>query len=144
MANSQLVQLCDTIVTDLSKATFEDEIKFCRKLIPRFEQDHLGTIRHGWVMPGAERREPDSRSLWLCQYDVQIGVVRKLSSTAEDACDKEMRIVEQIADYYDHQRPTDLAMTLLSMTVIPFSQDHIDKYNAYLGAVVLTFHAWRE
>lgn len=144
MANSQLVQLCDTIVTDLSKATFEDEIKFCRKLIPRYDNETLGTIRHGWVMPGAERREPDSRSLWLCQYDVQIGVVRKLSSTAEDACDKEMRIVEQIADYYDHQRPTDLAMPCLAMTVIPYSQDHIDKYNAYLGAVVLTFHAWRE
>lgn len=144
MADSQLVQLCDAIVSDLNTATFDDEIKFSLKLIPRYDFETLGTLRHGWVMPAAERREPDARNLWLCQFDVQVGVVKKLNSTAEDSCDKEMRIVEQIADYYDHQRPTDLAMPLMSMTVVPFSQDHIDKYQAYLGAVLLTFHAWRE
>lgn len=142
--DSQLTQLCKAIVVDLNAATFETALQFNRVWLPRYDLLTVAAGRQGWVLPSAERREPDSRSQWITEFDVQIGVVKKLADDDAADSDVEQRLIEQIADYYDQQRPTGIAMPLSAITCVPLSQDHLERYQIYLGAVLLTFQSWRD
>ena len=153
MTKAALVALADEVTKDLSQrsAGWSQSFVAQRKYLPKVELSDTDTL-HVTVAISGWRKQPDSRSTWAHEFDVDIGIQYRASDkSAEEATDKFdalLLLCQQIGDTYEDTRPTISDCVLTSVeyggpTGLPYVPQHINELNQFTGVIRLTFTKYR-
>ena len=156
MAKAVIVTLVEEVAATLSNASgamvlsFDAEPRYAPKL-DFTDADHLTVqVFHS----GTRAIQPDSRGLWLHEYDVDVLVHFRASAASGEEnkakFDDLQLLMEQIGDYYKTQtrRPSASDCYLVGTdigaeTSAPYRPDVIDTQNQFVSGVRLTFRKSR-
>lgn len=154
MADAQVVALAKQVVTELDAGTFETDFTPTRAYSPQADLKNTGSVKVLVTCSGV-RQATDNRSDWEYEYDIDVGVLYRASSTlgsdeATTTFDTYMRLLEQIADFYRNTRPATSNADCVLMRVgyggpsgLPYFPEHVQQFNQFTGVVRLTFRQYR-
>lgn len=132
------------VVTTLNAATLSQSVTFTRSYVPREQlEDHATLACH--VVYAGQRASADSRSCWLHEYDIDIGIQKKFSSDVVTESDTQADLLEEIVDLFKTTRPSGTAARMTGVDFLYPSgvPDHMTNYKQFTGVVRLTFRLVR-
>lgn len=143
MADPQIVQLADAIVTDLDAATLSVAFTPVRTFVPITSHEALSSILVE-VVPVSEVAVRSSRANWQNDYTLNIGV-RKQVGNDTAAVAALLRLAEEIFDYYRTTTPsgrTDVLMSRAWLQMIAF--EGLEERREFGSFQTLTFRSFRD
>lgn len=147
MAGSTLIEVTEAVKVQLGTASLL--LAFTAVRVPLHKPDIKDAtdemvIR---VMPIADRGEIGSRTSTEHEYDVLLGLMQKVTDNTNATIDPLTLFTEQVADVF---RMTGLDEGItgrkerwVKQEMQPYSPQHLDEDNVFLGTVKLTFTGTR-
>lgn len=145
--SATIVAIADDVVTQLNAGTFSQAITAARKWQPQATLEQLSTaVIH--VVPRKDSGERASRSQFEHQYELEIGIRKKLTAGASEAGDEAeldglVLLGEEIIDFWK-TRKANTSYDLFDFDQ-PFPVAEEMKNQHRIGGVMftLTFRGWR-
>ena len=154
MTKATIVQLADDVVDQLNKKQGGWSVGFRaeRKYQPKVDFEEIDQLKV-LVLMAAWRIAPDNRTDWEHEYDSDIGLFFRGNPKAgeESAAkyDEILRLLEEIADYWQDTRPTIADCPLVGISFgpggggQPYLAESIDSQNSLTTVCKLTFRKLR-
>ena len=135
--------IAKAIVDDCNATTWSQDCKFSSVYVPREDLESLRGLAVTVVYMG-QRAVPDSRAAWRHEYDIDIGVQKKLTTDTDDEADYYSDLLDAIADYWKTHTPgTTAARLVKSEWINPYVPDHMTTNRVFTGVIRLTFRLVR-
>lgn len=138
---SVLIDIADAVVAELNGASFAEPFTAERRALPGRELKDLATLRVT-VVPKAVEINGASRSASAHDYQVDIGVQKKLGSDLEAETAEMLDLVESIAD---HLRRRNLPMAVWVRTVNEpvYAPEHLAEQRTFTSVLTVTYRVLR-
>lgn len=131
------------IVEDCNLETWSQPCEFQRKYVPREELETTADIVVQVVYAG-QRTIPDSRAAWRHEYDIDIGVMKKLEQDGNDESDALTDFLDDVIDYWKTNTPGTTGARMIGAEWLnPYVPDHMTRLKQFTGVARLTFRLVR-
>lgn len=143
MANAEIIDLADAIVTALNAGTFSESFTAERGYLPTFDLPDMDTLRVT-VVPRQEEGRLDTRNSSVHEYSIDIAIQKKPTALTNTLLDALMRVVQEIADFFLFDTNPENTTLITPSIRILYLQDHLQKFRQFTSVVTLTFRGWRQ
>lgn len=141
---AKVIQIADAVVAALNAETFVPPFVATREYVPAIELSDLETLRVA-VVPKGLAAEPASRTTAATTYQVDIGVLKKLPTAADELkaeADALMLLVQNIVEFLNRRKPTATGVVWVSTENDPiFLPEHIDEFRQFTSVITVSYHA---
>ena len=143
MPPSTLTTLTDAVVDVLNTLEFSQAFTAERDYLPRFDLAEMKELRVT-VVPKRVVSQAADRSRTQFDYDIDVGIQKKLQSLDNSEIDELVALAEEIADQFRQQRLSAFPSAIcLKAEVEPvFAQEHLDQLRQFTSVVTLSFRLW--
>lgn len=137
---SESVLLADAVVTELNEQTFSMPFTAERRLLPSFELKELTNLQVT-VVPKAIESTNASRVARQSDYQVDVGVQKKLSGDIDVQLPPLMALVEEIADLLAKRKLTNRpeAVWVGCQNDPIYSPGHLAETRTFLSLLTITY-----
>lgn len=145
--SAKLLQIADDVSAQLTAAADSFSVAFTagRKWIPRVKlEDLTATIVH--VVPKQERGERASKSQWRHEYDIDIGIRKRLAGSESDeetTLDQITTLGEEFIDYWKTHHALSAFAFLDFEQPFPIGEQLVNTHRCAASIFTLTFQGWR-
>lgn len=135
--------IAKAIVDDCNAATWTQAVQFVSEYIPREDLESIADLTVT-VVYAQQRAVPDSRGAWRHEYDVDIGVQKKLATDKNTEADAYSDFLDSIADYWKTRTPGSTGARMIGVEWLnPYVPDHLTQKRLFTGVIRLTFRLVR-
>ena len=143
MTDARGPALATAIVSDCKLATWSMPCEFERVYVAREDLVDLDATLVQ-VVYAAQRTNPDSRSAWKHEYDIDFAVRKKVAVDDLPTLDNLSILLDEIVDYWKTHKPTGTSCVLSAAEwPLPFVPDHLTTLKQFTGVIRLTFRLVR-
>jgi len=139
-----LIDIADAVVVALNAASFSQEFTAKRHYRPRFDLSEMQAL-HVSVVPKAVTSEIQSRSQASGDYQVDVGVQKRIAEEAD--LDPLMTLVEEVADHFRFARLAlpggEQAVWVRTESDPVYAPEHLDELRQLTSVLTLTFRVVR-
>ena len=139
---SSLLPIADAVVATINGASLGQPVDAERLFLPQFELQEMSVLRVV-VVPKDEDRKPITRTAKQATYRVDVGVLKKVTSTDAAEIDPLCALVTSIAALFDGKRLATVpdAICTVAKTEPVYSAEHLDQLRQFTSVIVLTFRS---
>lgn len=136
---STVVEIADTVVSELNAASFSQSFTAVRNYLPLYELKDLKSLRVT-VVPKTSALETKSRNAAQQDVEIDVAVQQKPPDTNNGTIDPLMTLVEEIADHFRFKRlsPPDCIWIKTENEPV-YAQEHLDRFRVFTSLLTLTF-----
>jgi len=137
--------IADAVVASLNGATLSQDVTFARAYVPKFDMSSATAVVQGKVIPVSDAREMGSAAADNAAIAVDVGIMKKLQSTAAAAeqveIDALLELCEEVKSVLNRQRlPTATGFICTAVVQEPiYSVESIENDRVFLAAPRFTF-----
>ena len=144
MPESTFSILADSLVASLNAREFSQPLTAQRGYLPKFDLQEMQEL-HATVVPKQVVSQFADRGRSQFEYDIDVGVQKKLQSLEAEEIDPLVALSEEIADQFRGKRLESYPEAICSKaTIAPvYAQDHLDQLRQFTSVVTLTYRVWR-
>jgi hypothetical protein len=136
-------QIAEAIVSDCNGATWSSTVAFESKYVPRENLESI-TDPIVTVIYAQQRAVPDSRAAWRHEYDIDLGIQKRVSTDDTSDIDGMSDLLDEVADYWKTRKPTGTGAVMKFVEWIsPYVPDHLTNAKVFTGVLRLTFRLVR-
>ena len=143
MPQADIINLADSIVTELNGHTFSQPFTAERGYLPTFELPELDELKIT-VVPKEDDGKLDTRASSSHDYAVDTGIQKKPPDIDNGQLDPLMLLTQEVADFFLFGRQPGGATLVAPRVRILYLQDHLHKLRQFTSVVTLSFRGWRE
>jgi hypothetical protein len=138
--SATIIDIADAVVTRLNAQTFGQEFTATRSMLPRFDLKDLDVLRVT-VVPAGLQEERNSRESKRRDYEIHVGIQKRIDDTSDANIAAMVELVEEIADDLDGLTfATPRATCIGAETVVLYDPAILDQRRAFMSVLSLT---WR-
>jgi len=135
--------IAKAIVDDCNAATWTTPAEFTSSYVAREDLETIADLTVTVIYAG-QRATMDNRNAWKHEYDIDIGVQKKVTTDTNAELDRYTELLDEIVDYWkDHTPGTTAARMIGAEWLNPFVPDHLTTNRVFTGVVRLTFRLVR-
>jgi len=141
---STIIQIADTVVTELNAGTFSQPLTAARHYVPSFELKDMNDLRVS-VVPKGMVVTPLDRSRNTHDAQIDLAVQKKFATGDAAEIDPLVTLVEEIADFFRLRRLDSFrgAHWIKTEHNPIYAQDHWEEMRQFTSVVTLTFRVAR-
>lgn len=141
---STVVRIADAVVADLNAGTFAEPFTAERLFSPVFELPDMQAL-HVSVVPRSITTQPCTRAAGFFDYNIDIGVQKKLNSDDPTEVEGQLALVEQIGDYLRNRKLAAMPETtwIKAENAPVYLPEHLEQLRQFTSVMTVTYRVMR-